>query len=96
LCLVCHREDYIAQAYEELIKATQREPQFAKRVADALRRILAFKKKSASLCRNTRTPSGATVEKLSRKLWEFGEQVRLQGLIRTGNEPKQNARRVRA
>src|SRR5208337_3040276 len=29
LCLVCHREDYIAQAYEELIKTTEREPQFA-------------------------------------------------------------------
>ncbi len=96
LCLVCHHEDYIAQAYEELIKAADHEPQFAKRVADSVRRVRAFKKKSASLFRNIKAPSAATAEKLSRKLWEFGEQVRLQGLIRTENEPKQNKRRTRA
>ena len=82
LCLICHREDYLTQAYGKLIEATEREPQFAKRVAESVRRVLAFKKKSAKILRGTKTPSGAAVEKLSRKLWEFGEQVRLQGLIR--------------
>ncbi len=96
LCLVCHREDYIAQAYDELVRMTEREPQFAKRVADSVRRVLAFKKKSASLFRGTKTPSGGTVEKLSRKLWEFGEQVRLQGLIRAENERQRTSPRARA
>jgi beta-N-acetylhexosaminidase len=96
LCLVCHREDHIAQAYDALIKTTEREPQFAKRVADSVRRVLAFKKKSANLLGRTKIPASSTVERLSRKLWEFGEQVRLQGLIRTENEPKQNTRRTRA
>ncbi len=96
LCLICHREDYITQAYEELIKATEREPQFAKRVVDSARRILALKKKSASLFRDTKPPSGAKVEKLSRKLWEFGEQVRLQGLMRVENERQRPSRRSRA
>jgi len=96
LCLVCHREDYIAQAYEELIKTTEREPQFAKRIANSVRRVLDFKKKSARLFRNTRTPSGVTVERLSRKLWEFGEQVRLQGLIRSENERQRTSARARA
>lgn len=96
LCLVCHREDYIAQAYEELIKTTEREPQFAKRIANSVRRVLDFKKKSARLFRNARTPSGVTVERLSRKLWEFGEQVRLQGLIRSENERQRTSARARA
>jgi beta-N-acetylhexosaminidase len=96
LCLICHREDYLTQAYGKLIDATEREPQFAKRVAESVRRVLAFKKKSAKILRETKTPSGAAVEKLSRKLWEFGEQVRLQGLIRAENDRDRNVRRPRA
>jgi beta-N-acetylhexosaminidase len=82
LLLICHREDYIAQAYEGLVKETERDSKFAKRVEEAARRVLAFKKKSATMLRKTKSPSAATVEKLSRKLWEFGEQVRLEALSR--------------
>lgn len=96
LCLVCHREDYITQAYEELVNAAERDPRFGSRVADAVERVLAFKKKSARLLRGTKLPSSATVEKLSRNLWEFGEQVRLQALIQTENAARKNLRRSRA
>ncbi len=96
LCLVCHREDHIEQAYEELIKAAERDPKFNKRVAESVRRVLAFKKKSAKLLRRKAAPSSATVEKLSRKLWEFGEQARLEALNRLENERSKNARRPRA
>jgi beta-N-acetylhexosaminidase len=82
LLLICHREDYIAQAYEGLVKETERDSKFAKRVEEAARRVLAFKKKSARMLRKTKSPAAATVEKLSRKLWEFGEQVRLEALNR--------------
>ncbi|MGA2414476.1 MAG: beta-N-acetylhexosaminidase [Candidatus Sulfotelmatobacter sp.] len=82
LCLICHREDYIAQAYEELVKTAERDPKFARRVENSVRRVLAFKKKSGDLTRRGKEPSRATVEKLSRQLWEFGEQVRLQAVIR--------------
>jgi beta-N-acetylhexosaminidase len=85
LCLICHREDYIAQACEELIKTAERDPKFAKRVEESARRVLAFKKKSTKILRKTTIPSAATVEKLSRKLWEFGEQVRLEALNREEN-----------
>lgn len=79
LCLICHREDYILQAHEALIKTAERDSKFARRVAEASRRVLAFKKKAAGRsARATRAPSGAMVEKLTRRLWEFGEQVRLE------------------
>jgi beta-N-acetylhexosaminidase len=93
LCLVCHRADYISQAYDELIKTAEDDPKFARFVADSVRRVLAFKKKSAKILRKTKSPSAATVEKLSRKLWEFGEQVRLEGLVRTENKRAENAQR---
>jgi beta-N-acetylhexosaminidase len=80
LCLVCHREDYIAQAYEALLKSSERDKNFARRVADSARRVLAFKKKNATMVRSGKSPSAAKVEKLGRALWEFGEQVRLEGM----------------
>jgi beta-N-acetylhexosaminidase len=83
ICLICHREDYIMQAYDALMMATEREPQFCRRVADSVRRVLAFKIKSAKILRTSLTiPSPATFEKLSRKLWEFGEQIRLEAMAR--------------
>jgi beta-N-acetylhexosaminidase len=95
LCLICHREDYIGQAYDELVQAAERDPKFSARVAESLRRVLVFKKKSATILRRKAAPSSATVEKLSRKLWEFGEQVRLEALDPAGSDPEKNTRRPR-
>src|SRR5271163_2424250 len=91
LCLICHRADYIAQAFEDLVKSAELDPKFALRVHESVRRVLALKKKSESILRRTKAPSGAAVEKLSRKLWEFGEQTRLEALNRLENDG--NARR---
>jgi beta-N-acetylhexosaminidase len=82
LLLICHHEDHVTQAHEALVKTAERDPKFAKRVEEATRRVLAFKKKSKTALRRTKSPSAATVVKLSRKLWEFGEQVRLETLNR--------------
>ena len=101
LCLICHREDYIVQAYDELVQEAERDPKFARRVTESIRRILVFKKKSAKLLRRVPTPSSATVEKLSRKVWEFSEQVSVQALVRaetlrTKENGKKRARRPKA
>jgi beta-N-acetylhexosaminidase len=82
LCLICHREDYIEQAHEGLAKMVEHDPRFAKRASESVRRVLAYKNKSAKILRGTKCPSTATVGRLSRRLWEFGEQVRLEVLNR--------------
>jgi beta-N-acetylhexosaminidase len=83
LCLVCHKEDSVLQAHEGLIRTTEKDSKFARRVAEASRRVLGFKKKDAGKSgRATRAPSAALVGKLSRRLWEFGEQVRLEPFSR--------------
>jgi len=82
LCLICHREDYIVQASEALAKTAELDPKFARRVAQSGRRVLAFKKRTANVLRGAKVPATATVAKLSRQLWEFGEQVRLAQLDR--------------
>jgi beta-N-acetylhexosaminidase len=80
LLLICHHEHYVTQVYEELVRTTESDPKFDRRIEEAARRVLAFKKKSARMLRQTKAPSTATVEKLSRKLWEFGEEVRMEAL----------------
>jgi beta-N-acetylhexosaminidase len=91
LCLICHREDYILQVHESLTKAAERDSKFAKRVAESARRVATFKKKSAKTLPRAAVPSVATVEKLTRRLWEFGEQVRLEPFSRRAD--KRRARR---
>lgn len=82
LCLICHREDYVTQAYEELVSAAKKDPQFARRVSESVRRVRAFKTRLAKMLRGNKAPSAATAEKRSRTLWEFTEQVRLENLVR--------------
>jgi hypothetical protein len=72
------------------------DPQFARRVAGSVRRVLAFKKKTAKMLRRTKIPSAATVERLSRTLWEFEEQVRLEGLVRAERIRAANSRSPRS
>jgi len=95
LCLICHREDYITEAYEALAQTAERDPAFAERVSECAQRVLAFKKKSPKIFRIANPPSDSAVEKLSRRLWEFGEQVRLESLVRAetaGARPKKASR----
>jgi len=80
LCLVCHREDYVLQAYDALAAETARDARFKTRIEESTRRVLAVKKKFAGTLRSTKAPSTATIDKRTRELWEFGEQVRLEGL----------------
>lgn len=82
LCLVCHREDRVLEAHDALIKAAEHDRKFAKRVAEAARRVAAFKNKCGTRLRIGKAPTAAVVEKLTRRLWEFGEQVRLGPLSR--------------
>ncbi len=85
LCLVCHREDYIDKAHEALIKAGEGS-RFARRAAESVRRVLAFKKKWAGILRGGKPPSAAGIARLTRRLWEFGEQVRLEPFSRAGDK----------
>jgi len=90
LALVCHREEYVEEAFERLSATVQSDSHFARRAAESIRRILSFKKKSAALLRFSKSPSSTIMEKLSLNLWEFGEQVRLEALNQT-EEARQSA-----
>jgi beta-N-acetylhexosaminidase len=81
LCLICHREDYVMQGYEALVKTSEGDNKIAKRMAESITRILSFKKKWSRMLRPTANPpSAGTIEKRTRVLWEFSEQVRFEAL----------------
>jgi len=96
LGLICHREDFILRAHEALLREVERDRRFARRVAESVRRVLAFKSKEArgrgprstSLKAGPRHtfPSSARIEKLTRQLWEFAEEIRLAALARPDNK----------
>lgn len=96
LLLVCHHEEHVLQAYEGLARTEEHDAKFASLVTAASRRILAFKKKSAKIMRPAPRPSPPLVEKLTRQLWEFTEQVRLEALDIIETERLLRARRLRA
>jgi beta-N-acetylhexosaminidase len=81
LGLICHQEDFILRAHEALVREAERDGRFARRVRASASRVLAFKKKAfkdkATARRRTPAPTSARVEKLTRQLWEFGEEIRL-------------------
>jgi beta-N-acetylhexosaminidase len=80
LCLICHQQELIEQAYETMVRQAERDARFRRRVTESARRIAAFKKKSRELKRRPPAPSPEKVSRLSTQLWEFSEQVRLQAL----------------
>ena len=81
LALICHKEDFVLRSYAALVREATASRAFRRRVEESSRRVAAFKKKRLARWR-AQAPTAAIVEKLSRQLWEFGEEVRLAGLDR--------------
>jgi beta-N-acetylhexosaminidase len=90
LGLICHREDFILRAHEALVREAERDGRFGRRVRESARRVLAFKKKAfakrSATGRQSPAPTSARVEKLTRQLWEFGEEIRMATLARPDNK----------
>jgi beta-N-acetylhexosaminidase len=82
LCLICHVEEQVTRSHEALLKEAGHDAKFARRVKESVARVLVFKKKSRELKRPVPAPTAATLEKLSRRLWEFSELVRLETIKR--------------
>jgi len=85
LGLICHHENLILRAHEALVREAERDDKFARRVRESAARVLAFKKKYLPM-RRTAAPTSARVEKLTRQLWEFGEEIRLAAFVRADNK----------
>jgi len=82
IALICHKEDLVTGAHDLFLQEAEKDCKFAQRVAESSARILAGKKKFVELHRIAPPPSQAAVERLSRQIWEFSEEVRLATIVR--------------
>jgi beta-N-acetylhexosaminidase len=87
LCLICHQQALIEQAYETTLRKAERDPRFRRRAIESAQKIAAFKKKSQQLKRRSAAPAPEKISRLSTQLWEFSEQVRLQALSAGARRP---------
>jgi len=86
LCLICRREEYVERAFAALSAAAERDSAFRRRVLQSARRVADFKRKSREIRRRVAPLSSQQVTRLSTRLWEFSECVRLQSIARGGSE----------
>jgi beta-N-acetylhexosaminidase len=87
LGLICHQEDFILRAHESLVREIERDSKFARRAQESAQRVLAFKQKARgqrTLARRAPASTSVRVEKLTRQLWEFGEEIRVATFARKG------------
>jgi beta-N-acetylhexosaminidase len=82
LCLICHKAEFVTRSFAEMQRLVAEDRAFAMRATESVKRVLAFKKKSRGLRRWAKAPDANTVERLSRRLWEFSELVRLETIRR--------------
>jgi beta-N-acetylhexosaminidase len=90
LCLICHVEEYISGSYEALIHETERDRKFAERVAESEARVQAFKKKSTEIKKRPPMPTPSKLEKLSRQVLDFSEQVRRECIYQQSAQKQEN------
>ncbi len=76
--LVCQKEESVRRAFEAVLKLAESDKRFARLVAEKSQRVLEAKKKSKVLKkRPAPAPSQKTTERLTRKIWQFSEELRL-------------------
>ncbi|MGC2109584.1 MAG: beta-N-acetylhexosaminidase [Candidatus Korobacteraceae bacterium] len=75
--LICQKEETVRRAFEAVLKRAESDKKFARLIAEKAQRVLAVKKKSKALkARMAPAPTQKTVERLTRRIWEFSEEVR--------------------
>jgi beta-N-acetylhexosaminidase len=84
MALICHKEEMVVCAFEALIGEAERDRTFRSRAAEAVTRVDLLRKKLFLRYRYSRppVPTGAKTQKLTRQLWEFGEEIRMATIAR--------------
>jgi beta-N-acetylhexosaminidase len=82
IALICHHHELVLRAHELLIHEAEKDRKFARQLTESYKRISALKRKYGAINRMPAAPKPSTVQRLSREIWEFTEQVRFQTLAR--------------
>ena len=80
LALICHTEDFVVKSYEALIRQAEDDRKFAAQLRESAKRVVGSKKKWLAGSKPVGPPNATKMAAISRRLWEFSEQVRLETL----------------
>jgi len=81
LCLICHQLELAERAFERMVRESERNAGFRRRVLESSKRVAGFKKKSVTLKGHTPPPTPEKISRLATQLWEFSERIRLRQLM---------------
>ena len=79
--LVCHNEAHVWRTYEAVVREAEHDSKFARQVAAAAQRVMAFKKKAKELKTSAVRPSAATVRRLRQQMQKFADQVQKAAVV---------------
>jgi beta-N-acetylhexosaminidase len=78
--LICQKEESVRRAFEAVIKRAEEDRKFAKLLAQKSERVLAAKKKAKLQKITSMSPTQKHIERLTRNIWEFSEELRAYAL----------------
>jgi beta-N-acetylhexosaminidase len=80
--LVCHNEAHVWRTYEAVVREAEHDQKFARQVAAAARRVLAFKKRMKNVLKTSvPRPSAQTVRKLREQMLKFADHVQKAAVV---------------
>jgi len=80
--LVCQQEENAPRTFEAIVRAAEKDRNFARRVEQCCDHVLAVKKKRKELKKIAPVPSEKILSRLRRELWELGERTRMEAAAR--------------
>ena len=75
--LVCQKEESVRRAFEAVLKLAEDDKKFAFLVGERSTRVVDAKKGFKALRKMRASPTRKTVERLTREIWKFGEELRV-------------------
>ena len=78
--LVCQKEESVRRAFEAVLKLAESDKRFAGLVREKARRVVDAKRSYKALSRTPEPPTRKTVERLTRRIWKFGEELRARAM----------------
>ena len=74
--LICQKEESVRRAFEAVIARAESDRKFARLIAEKSERVIAAKKKARLAKVTSTSPTRKDVERLTRRIWEFSEELR--------------------
>ena len=80
--LICQKEESVRRAFEAVLRRAESDKKFAALIREKARHVIDAKKSYKALRKMPEPPTQKTVERLTRKIWKFSEEVRARSIQR--------------